>query len=249
MYNSALVQFKDADAEIIVRGQVDTAEHVKAVVREAAEHNAPIVHTLVSSALRVLMLEECRLHQVEAVDLMGPVLGRLANLLKLSPLQQPGILKQLVEARTKEVEAVEFAFRHDDGQHPEELGRAEVVLVGISRTMKTPTTLYMAYRGWFVANVPIVPNSPLPEELFSVPAERVFCLDISAGRLVDLRRTRANALKMPAEPYASLEQVRWELTQARELCNEHRWRRVDVTEKSVEEATREILALLSATWI
>ena len=88
---SALVQFKEADAEIIVRGQVDTTEHVKAVVQEAAEHNAPIVHTLVSSALRLLMLEECRLHHVEAVDLMGPVLTRLASLLKLSPLQQPGV--------------------------------------------------------------------------------------------------------------------------------------------------------------
>ena len=120
---------------------------------------------------------------------------------------------------------MEFAFRHDDGQHPEELDRAEIVLVGISRTMKTPTTLYLAYRGWFAANVPIVPTIPLPPELLRVPAERVFCLDMSAGRLVDLRRARAHALKMPVEPYASLEQVRWELTQARELCNEHGRRR------------------------
>lgn len=244
---SALVQFKDSDTEVIVRGQVDSAARVTAVVREAAERHALIVHTLVSSAIRSLMREECEHYHVGAVDLMGPVLDHLAALLKLSPLQQPGLLKAFVDARAKEVEAVEFAFRHDDGQHPEELDRAEIVLLGISRTMKTPTTLYLAYRGWLAANVPLVANTPLPPELFRIPPERVFCLDMSASRLVDLRRVRAEALKIPAEPYASLEQVRWELTQARQLCSEHGWKRVDVTGKSVEEATREILTLLSAS--
>ncbi len=242
---SALVQFKDADTEVVVRGQVDNAARVTAVVKEAAERHALIVHTLVSSAIRSLMLEECEHYHVGAVDLMGPVLDLLAALLRLSPLQQPGLLKTVVDARAKEVEAVEFAFRHDDGQHPEELDKAEIVLLGISRTMKTPTTLYLAYRGWLAANVPIVENTPLPPELLKLPPERVFCLDMSPSRLVDLRRVRADSLKLPAEPYASLEHVRWELAQARQLCSEHGWKRVDVTGKSVEEATREILTLLS----
>ncbi|MCE5313686.1 MAG: pyruvate, water dikinase regulatory protein [Armatimonadota bacterium] len=242
---SALVQFVDAPVSIIRRGQINDAQQVKAVVREAAEKDAPIIHTLVSSDLRALILEQSRLHHVEAVDLMGPVLDRLTNLLKASPLQQPGLLSQLIEARTREIEAVEYAFRHDDGQHPEELDRADIVLVGISRTMKTPTTLYLAYRGWFAANVPIVPEIPMPDELFAVPAERVFCLDMSPSRLVDLRRVRANSLKLPLEPYATLEYARQELTHARQLCIDHGWRRVDVTDKSVEEATREILTLLA----
>jgi regulator of PEP synthase PpsR (kinase-PPPase family) len=203
------------------------------------------VHTLVSSDLRALILDQARLLQVEAVDLMGPVLYRLANLLKLHPMQQPGLLGQLIDARTREIEAVEYAFRHDDGQRPEGLSRADIVLVGISRTMKTPTMLYLAYRGWFVANVPIVPEIPLPDELFDVPAERVFCLDMSPNRLQDLRRVRAASLKLPEEPYASMEFIRRELLHARSLCAEHGWRRIDTTDKSVEEATREILTLLA----
>jgi regulator of PEP synthase PpsR (kinase-PPPase family) len=242
---SALVQFKGADAEIIRRGHINTPEEVQAVVQEAASKNAPIVHTLVSSDLRALMLDQSRLFHVEAVDLMGPVLDRLASLLKLHPMQQPGLLKQLLDARTREIEAVEYAFRHDDGQRPEGLSRADIVLVGISRTMKTPTMLYLAYRGWFVANVPIVPEIPMPDEIFKVPAERVFCLDMSADRLQDLRKVRAASLKLPEEPYASMEHIRRDLLHARQLCNAHGWQRVDVTDKSVEEATREILTLLA----
>ncbi|MCE5323709.1 kinase/pyrophosphorylase [bacterium] len=242
---SALVQFKDADATIIRRSQVNTPDQVKSVVQEAADNEAPIVHTLVSSDLRALILDQARLLHVEAVDLMGPVLDRLANLLKLHPMQQPGLLKQLIDARTREIEAVEYAFRHDDGQRPEGLDRADIVLVGISRTMKTPTMLYLAYRGWFVANVPIVPEIPLPDELFKVPVERVFCLYMSPSRLQELRRVRAASLKLPEEPYASIEFIRQELQHARRLCAEHGWRNVDTTDKSVEEATREILTLLA----
>ena len=242
---SALVQFKGADAEIIRRSHVSTPEDVQAVVQEAASKNAPIVHTLVSSDLRALILDQSRLFHVEAVDLMGPVLDRLASLLKLHPMQQPGLLKQLIDARTREIEAVEYAFRHDDGQRPEGLSRADIVLVGISRTMKTPTMLYLAYRGWFVSNVPIVPEIPMPDEIFAVPSERVFCLDMSAERLQELRKVRAASLKLPEEPYASMEYIRRDLLHARRLCNEHGWQRVDVTDKSVEEATREILTLLA----
>ncbi len=241
---SALVQFPDAPVTILRRAQVRTADQVRAVVEEAAAQPSLILHTLVSDELRRFMLTEARLHDVDAMDLMGPVLDRLTTHLDLTPQEKPGMFRQLEEVRSRAIEAVEFAFHHDDGQAPEDLHRAEVVLVGVSRTMKTPTTLYLAYRGWFAANVPIVPEVSLPETLVRLPATRVFHLVGSASRLAELRKARSAHLGIPSEPYASLSQVQRELRYAENLARRHGWQRIDVTGKSVEEVAREIMALL-----
>ncbi len=242
---AALVQFEGAAVRLVRREQVRTPEQVRAVVREAAAQKCLIVHTLVADELRELMLDESRSQGVDAMDLMGPLLDRLATHLKLTPQEKPGLLKQLVEAKAREIEAVEFAFHHDDGQNAEELGRAEVVLVGASRTMKTPTMLYLAYRGWFAANVPLVLDLPLPAALAALPPERVFCLFMASERLLELRRVRAKQEGIPPDPYASLEHLRKELLHCEQLCREHGWRKIEVTGKSVEELGQEIVALLA----
>jgi regulator of PEP synthase PpsR (kinase-PPPase family) len=244
MVRSALVQFKEAPAIVVRRGNVRTPEQLRAIVQEAAGHDSLILHTLVSDELRRLMLAESRAQGVDAMDLMGPMLDRLARHLKLRPQEKPGLFKQLAEARSREIEAVEFAFRHDDGQHADELSRAEVILVGVSRTMKTPTTLYLAYQGWFAANVPIVPKIPMPPAVLSFPSERIICLVMEPRRLLVLRRVRAEYLRIPTKAYASLENVRKELRHSERLCAKHGWRQIDVTGKSVEEVAREIVVLL-----
>jgi regulator of PEP synthase PpsR (kinase-PPPase family) len=156
----------------------------------------------------------------------------------------PGLFQDLTEAKTRQIEAVSFAFRHDDGQNAEDLDRAEVVLAGVSRAMKTPTMLYLAYRGWFAANVPLVPGIPPPKGLTDLPADRVFCLVMAPEKLQQLRRVRAEEDAIPLHPYASLEQIRLELAGMDELCRKYHWRRIDVTAKSVEEAAREIIGWL-----
>ncbi len=241
---SALVQFAEAPATVVRRGHVRTPEQLRAVVQEAVGHDSLILHTLVSDDLRRLMLAESRLHGVDSMDLMGPVLDRLARHLRLTPQEKPGLFRQLVEARSRQIEAVEFAFRHDDGQYADELNRAEVVLVGVSRTMKTPTALYLAYQGWFVANVPIVLEISMPPAVLSLASQRVFCLVMEPNRLLELRRVRANYLAIPPTPYASLETIQKELRHSQRLCANHGWRQIDVTGKSVEEAAREIVVLL-----
>ena len=241
---SALVQFGKPPVSVVRRGHVRTPTQLRAVVQEAAGHDSIILHTLVSNELRRLMLAECRSQGVDAMDLMGPVLDRLATHLGLTPEEEPGLFKQLVEARSRQIEAVEFAFRHDDGQHPDELSRAEVVLVGISRTMKTPTTVYLGYQGWFAANVPIVPEIPLPPALLSLPSERIICLVMNPSRLLELRRVRVGYLGIPVEPYASLTNIQKELRHSQQVCVKHGWPQVDVTGKSVEEVAREIVVLI-----
>ncbi len=138
---AALVQFGDAPVRVVRHRGIRSPEQVRAILERAASENAVVVHTLASNTLRRVMLEESRLRGVDAMDLMGPLLDRLALRLQLTPHEVPGLLEQLTEARSRSIEAIEFAFRHDDGQHADELGQAEIVLVGVSRTMKTPTML------------------------------------------------------------------------------------------------------------
>jgi [pyruvate, water dikinase]-phosphate phosphotransferase / [pyruvate, water dikinase] kinase len=247
MVRSALAQFEGAPLKLVRRGQIRTAEQIRAVVEEAAGQEAIVFHTLVSHDLRRVMLDETRRHNVDSMDMMGPLLDRLATRLKATPQEKPGLFQQLTEAKTREIEAVAYAFRHDDGQNAHELDRAEVVLVGASRTMKTPTMLYLAYRGWFAANVPIVLDMPPPAELLAVPAARVFCLFMAPGHLIELRRFRARVEGIPVESYASLEQVKKELRYAEQLCTTHGWRGLDVTGKSVEELGHEIVTLLGGS--
>ena len=244
MVRSALVQFETSEIEVLRRGQIRDRTQVLAVIEEAAASEAIILHTLVSDELRDLMLAQARLHNVDSMDLMGPLLDRLAHHLKLTPKEKPGLFKQLVQAKSRTIEAVEFAFRHDDGARPDDLDRAEAVLVGVSRTMKTPTMLYLAYQGWFVANVPIVPELETPAQLLALPAQRVFCFNMNTSRLLELREVRAEATRIPREPYASLPHIRHELQHALRLSAERGWRVIDVTGKSVEEVAREIIALL-----
>ncbi|MBM3121163.1 MAG: kinase/pyrophosphorylase, partial [Chloroflexi bacterium] len=140
---SALVQFEGAETTIVRRGGIRSPDQIAEVVTEAAARPSLILHTLVADDLRRCILGLSRQHGVDSMDLMGPILDRLATNLHRTPREMPGLFKQRGEARLREVEAVEFAFRHDDGQRVEDLARAEVVLVGASRTMKTPTMLYL----------------------------------------------------------------------------------------------------------
>lgn len=241
---AALAQFENAEATIVRRGEIRTAEEVRAVVREAAGGKSIILHTFVSDELRRVLLTEARLHIVDALDVLGPVLDRFSLLLKLAPLGRPGRSSKMAKAASREIEAVDFAFRHDDGQRVEELKKAEVILVGASRAMKTPTMLYLAYRGWFAANVPLIIEVAPPEALLSCPADRVFCLLMNPDRLRELRQVRANQTAIPLEPYASRERILQELRYCQRLCLTLGWRTIDVTDKSVEEVAREIIALL-----
>jgi regulator of PEP synthase PpsR (kinase-PPPase family) len=240
---SALSQFEDAPVVIERRGGVLTHEQVRAVIAEAAGRDSLIIHTLVSDELRRLMLAESRMRGVDAMDLMGPVLDRLATQLGVTPSEKPGLFHQLVNARSRQVDAVDFAFRHDDGQRLHELEQAEIVLVGVSRSMKTPTMLYLAYRGWFAANVPLVPGVSLPRELLALPAKRVFGLFLTPARLAELRRARATRLRLTSPGYTSIADIREELLRAQIACIDNGWQRIDVTGKSVEEVALEILSL------
>jgi len=244
LVRSALLQFEGRPAEVITRGGIHTEEQVLEVVREAAERSSIILHTIVESVLRRMMVNECRTHSIDAIDLLGPLLDRVVAHVRASSGEASVVLKGVDPDSARNIKAVEFTFRHDDGERAEELVQADIVLVGVSRTMKTPTSLYLAYRGWATGNVPLVPDLPLHPAVERLPRDKVVCLTMSHRRLLELRLARSKQLAIPVREYASPKVVQKELSFAQDLAAEFGWHVVDVTGKSIEEVAREIEALI-----
>lgn len=246
--SAALVQFRGARVEIVIRAGVRTKTEVHEAVREAAEAGGFIVHTIVTDAIREELVNAGREVNVEAIDLMGPLIARLSLALAASPLEKPGLFTRLNKSYFRRIETMDFAIRHDDGQRVEDLRKADLVLLGVSRTFKTPLSVYLAFHGWFVANVPITIGQEPPAVLSRLSPRKVFCLDTSARQLAELRRTRAEYLKGAVREYADPEYVRIELMRARGFYARHpRWAVVNVTNKPIEEIATEILAIRGAS--
>ena len=242
---AALTQFEGKDVEVKIFGEIRTELQVHLLVREAKQNDAFIVHTLVSDRIREEMHRMARHHHVEAIDLMGPLLDRLSHQLSSSPAEEPGLFRKLNDSYFRRIETMQFAFNHDDGKRIEELEKAEIVLLGVSRTFKTPLSIYLAFKGWYIANVPIVLGINVPEIVFEVPADRVFCLVTMPNRLAVLRRARKERLGDMVNKYADLEYVRRELLYAQQIFHRQpRWQHINVTSKSIEEISSEIVALL-----
>jgi regulator of PEP synthase PpsR (kinase-PPPase family) len=241
---AALVQFRGADVHVHVRPHVRTAADVRRAVEAATELGGFIVHTLVSAELRNLLLAEARARELPTIDLLGPLLLRLEMLLELTPLLRPGLFRETDAEYRRAFEVMEFTVRHDDGQDPRGLPQADLVLVGVSRTSKTPLSMFLAWRGLRVANVPIVHALPMPEELARVDPAKVVGLRISPERLLELRRSRLLQMEAPPKfPYADPRQIWAELEYAQQVCARAGWPLVDVTDKSVEEVATEVLLL------
>jgi regulator of PEP synthase PpsR (kinase-PPPase family) len=178
------------------------------------------------------------------IDLMGPLVARLSEILELAPLAKPGLLRQLDESYFERIGAIDFAVRHDDGRNPDDLLQADLVLVGVSRTSKTPISIFLAYRGWRVANVPIIANLEPPPALFQIDRSRVIALAIHPERLAKLRQARMSRMTRGFSlDYAQMEYIQQELDWADLILRRERWAVVDVTNKSIEECAAEIIAL------
>ncbi len=239
---AALVQFEFTKVKTHIRPNVRSEQQVKEIILEAYSITGLIIHTIVSKKLRHLILEEARLHEIQAIDLMGPLLAQLSNHFENSPSEKPGIYHKLNRAYFQRIEAVEFTLRHDDGQHTDELEGADIVLLGVSRTFKTPLSVYMAHRGWRVANVPIILDIPVPDIVFKLPPERVFCLTTISSRLAELRQARDKYLGGFTGVYSTRSHVQKELNYALRIYRTHpKWTIVNVTNKPIEEICSEIL--------
>lgn len=241
---AALVQFDDHNIQITRYGAVMDTERITEIVSEATDTGGFIVHTFVYEDLRHAMLTEGRANNVTTIDLMGPLLVRLSEQLATTPRAEPGLFQPFDAAYLQRIDAINFTVRHDDGKNIDDLDQAEIVLVGVSRTSKTPLSIFLAYRGWRVANVPLMLGIDPPAKLFSLPRRRVACLVVKPERLSELRQARVERMGTPLKGYADLEYVRNEVAYAYQVFDKRRdWPLVDVTSKPLEEAAAEVVAL------
>lgn len=240
---AALTQFPTVSPEIILRGEVRSEQQIEEIVLEAVAEQGFIVHTLVSSRLRENILRISRIHNVDAIDLMGALLSRLSHHFDDSPTGEPGLFFRLNEEYFKRIDAMQFAFTHDDGQRTYEYDKAEILLVGVSRTFKTPLSIYLAFKGWFVANYPIVLGAELPEGMANLRPGNVFGLMTRPQELSSLRQVRQKYLGGSTGEYSSVEYIRHELNYAQNLFDRFEWPVIQVTNKPIEEIASEILTI------
>lgn len=233
---------------------VEPIEHVYALVRSAkqldraveavAENPGIVMCTMMNAALRDALEEKCAEIGVPCIHALDPVLGALAAALGTEMSRKPGTQHEMDAEYFRRMEALNFTMHHDDGQGTDELDKAEILLLGVSRTSKTPTCIYLAHRGVKAANIPIVPQIELPENIETLKGPLIVGLVSSPDRLIKIRRNRLLSLKQdPDTDYVDLEAVRAESAFARQLFAKHGWPVIDVTRRSVEETAAAILNL------
>ncbi len=241
---AAAAQFQGVDAVEHLWSLVRTESQLRRVLAHVEAEPGVVMFTLVDPALRALLHEECRRIDVPCIALLDPVISVLSGFLGVESRNQPGRQHVMDEAYLKRIEAMNYALGHDDGRTPATLDEADIVLVGVSRTSKTPTCFYLANRGLKAANVPVVPGCPLPPELM-VPTEAlVVGLTCHPDLLIDVRRSRMRMIGEIGETgYVDPAQVEEEVRQARRLFAEAGWPVIDVSHRSIEETAAAILQL------
>jgi regulator of PEP synthase PpsR (kinase-PPPase family) len=240
---ACLVQFEGVDPEEHVWSLVRTKGQMDKVLRGIEEHPGPVLFTLVNTGLRDQLMEGCRRQDVPCIAVLDPVIHRLATWFEVAIRGRPGLQHVLDAEYFERMDAMNFALAHDDGQLTEDLNLADVVLVGVSRTSKTPTCIYLANRGIKAANVPVVPGCPVPPSLLSATRPLVVGLTKDPTQLVQVRRNRLRmiAKDQSETEYVDPESVREEVTMARKLCQRQGWPVIDVSRRSVEETAATIM--------
>lgn len=239
---AALVQFEDLEPEEFNWTLVRTKAQMERIVTAIAEHPGPVLYTLVDNGLRDMLKLECVKRGLPCIPVLAAVLGELSTYLGSETHASPGKQHELNEEYFSRVEAINYTLAHDDGQMHWELEEADIVLVGVSRTSKSPTCVYLAYKGYKTANVPFVHGVMLPPSLETLKKPLVVGLTISPQRLQQIRRTRLQSLKQDQDTnYVDMDYMETEIAESRKLYHKHKWPVIDVTKRSVEETAATIV--------
>ena len=225
---------------------VRSQKHLDRALSEIAEAPGIVLHTIVDQGLRAALERGCQAMDMPCIGALDPLVTSLSRYLGAPLSTRVGAQYSLDTDYFNRMDALSYALGHDDGQGGVDLARADVVLVGVSRTSKTPTCIYLAHRGVRAANVPLVPSTPLPASVTSLKQVPVVGLTVSPDRLVQLRRNRLRALnEVRDNSYVDSDAVRAETIAARRLFERHHWPVIDVTRRSVEETAAAVINLIS----
>jgi len=243
---ATLLQFPDHKVRLKLERRMRDRRGLTAILEEASAQKAMVVFTLVRPELRDHFNEQATRLNVRHVDVIGSLISQIGYHLQADPVNIPTAEMPLSEEYFRRVEAIEFAVKSDDGKEPRNLHKADLILVGVSRTSKTPLSTYLAGRGLKVANVPLVLGVDPPAELYELPGYRVVGLTIDVEQLMDIRRQRLQQLGMPPDAnYGHRDHVKGELEFAHAILRDNpEWMVVDVTNCAIEETATIILEAL-----
>ncbi|MBW2107370.1 MAG: kinase/pyrophosphorylase [Deltaproteobacteria bacterium] len=241
--NAALAQFSKNTIVVQNFFQVATKAQIRQVVKEAVKQEALVAFSIVAPALGDYLLKEAARNEIKAIDVIGDFIFQLSAYLEQQPKKIPGAQHILDEAYYRRIEAINFAVKHDDGKTPQGLGTADFVLIGLSRTGKTPLSTYLAHQGWKVANVPLYPDLEPPAELFEIEPHKVFGLIINVENLVRVREARLTQLGLSSDAkYADPIKIADEIEWCEGFYARHpQWQVVDISNKAIEEAAVSIV--------
>ena len=244
---SVLIQFPNNKVPVMIVPDVLNQGKMDDVISKALATKGVIVHTMVDPEARKMLIESCIKNGVTHFDLVGDLSDYLSDLLKIKPISKPGLYRLSNIAYFRRVEAIDFTLKVDDGQNPERIIQADIVLTGVSRTGKTPLSVYLAMFGWKVANVPLVPGIEPPEELFKADPGRVFGLNISPVYLIAQRANRVKSLHMDEDSdYINKRKVGEELEYASRIFEKGGFTEIQITNKPIESSANEILTILTS---
>lgn len=240
---AALSQFVDGEKYEIVRiPYIDNITKLEFVLNKAVRDQAMIGFTLINPILRQFIKQTSIEMNLESIDIIGPMLEAMERFFDKKPRLEPGLVHKLDEAYFKRIEAIEFAVKYDDGRDPRGIEQADIVLIGVSRTSKTPLSQYLAHKSYKVANVPIVPEVEPPKELFAIPSSKCIGLKISPNKLNDIRRERLKALGLGEQAsYATHERITYELEYFQAIIDRIGCPVIEVSNKAVEETANLII--------
>jgi len=238
---AAASQFNSGKVNIRKVPYVNNPEEIPEIVAEASAFSSMIVYTLILPGLREILEAEALKYGIPTVDIMTPMLEALGKIEGKPPKLEPGLVRKVDEEYFRKVEAIDFAVKYDDGKDSRGLLKADLVIIGVSRTSKTPLCTYLAHKRILAANVPLTPEVIPPEEIFKLPPHRVIGLTILPQKLLEIRQERLKALELTANAdYARMERILEELEYAEGIMEKLNCKVIDVTNRAVEETASEV---------
>ena len=239
-------QFKNIKYDVKSYFFTRTENQVSKIMEEAKEtNNSIILYTIVDSSLAKFLANKGDEKKIPCFSVLGNLIMNFSKLLNQKASHVPSGQHALNEEYYERIEAIQFSMSHDDGNLVEDINKADIILLGVSRTSKTPTSIYLANKGFKTLNIPLVNNQSIPEELKKKPKlSCVVGLTTEPERLVDIRKNRMNTLKETENTnYTNIKQIEKEITEAKKTFIKYRWPTIDVTRKSVEETAASIIKI------
>ena len=242
-----MAQFKSRDAYYTRFKHIRSDQQIDSIFKQVAKNHNLILYTIVNQKLREKISDLARIYTIRTIDLLGPSLTTFSNILDQEPDLKPGSLYEINDEYFKRVQAMEYTLNHDDGKCLDTIHLADIVLIGISRTSKTPLSIYLSQLGKKVANVPLVYGSQMPKQLEEIDQRKIFALTINPETLMEIRKKRLERLKASGfhGEYADNINVIKELEWANELYKKNKkWVTFNITNKALEDTASEILKIL-----